>query len=486
MPESIPHTEERLLSIEKSVSGRRAVRLPKAAKPASAYLPQNCLRAKAPRLPELSEFDVVRHYTNLSRLNFSLDTHFYPLGSCTMKYNPKANEELASLDGFGRVHPSVPDFAAQGTLEAMYRLEKCLCEITGLSAFTLQPSAGAHGEWTGILLARAYHAKRGDAARTEIVVPDSSHGTNPASAALGGFGVVCVNSGKDGRVDVSELKKHIGPKTALVMLTVPSTVGLFETDILAIAKAVHDAGALLYMDGANFNALIGLAKPGDFGVDIMHLNMHKTFSTPHGGGGPGAGAVGVTKALEQFLPVPRVEFSNGQYRVRTDYPNSIGQLRSFFGNTGILLRAYCYLRQHSAETLRGIAENAILNANYVLAKVKDIFPPQFDEHCMHECVLYTDTAKMGVKTLDVAKRLLDYGYHAPTIYFPLIVHEAMMIEPTETESRQSIDGFIAALRAIHAEAMKDPELLKKAPHTLPVKRLDEVGAARKPDICWMK
>ena len=487
MPDFIPHTAERLLSIEKSAPGRRAVRFPKAAKPASAYLAQNCLRVNPPRLPELSEFDVVRHYTNLSRLNFSLDTHFYPLGSCTMKYNPKANEELASLAGFAGLHPAAPDCAAQGTLEAMYRLGKLLCEITGLSAFTLQPSAGAHGEWAGILIARAYHAKRGDAARMEIVVADSSHGTNPASAALGGFSVVCVNSGKDGRVDVDELKKHIGPKTALVMLTIPNTVGLFETDILAISKAVHDAGALLYMDGANFNALIGLAKPGDFGVDLMHLNMHKTFSTPHGGGGPGAGAVGVTKALEAFLPVPRVEFSGGSYRLRTDYKDSIGNLRAFFGNTGILLRAYCYLRQHSPETLRAIAEHAILNANYVLAKIKDIFPPQFDQHCMHECVLYTDPAKTGgVRTLDVAKRLLDYGYHAPTIYFPLIVHEAMMIEPTETESMQAIDGFLAALRAIHAEALKTPDLVKTAPHTMPVKRLDEVGAARQPNIRWPK
>ncbi len=487
MPDFIPHTAERLLSIEKSAPGRRAVRFPKAAKPASAYLAQNCLRANPPRLPELSEFDVVRHYTNLSRLNFSLDTHFYPLGSCTMKYNPKANEELASLAGFAGLHPAAPDCAAQGTLEAMYRLEKLLCEITGLAAFTLQPSAGAHGEWAGILISRAYHAKRGDTARTEIVVADSSHGTNPASAALGGFSVVCVNSGSDGRVDVAELKKHIGPKTALVMLTIPNTLGLFETDILAISKAVHDAGALLYMDGANFNALIGLAKPGDFGVDLMHLNMHKTFSTPHGGGGPGAGAVGVTKALEAFLPVPRVEFSGGSYRLRTDYKDSIGNLRAFFGNTGILLRAYCYLRQHSPETLRAIAEHAILNANYVLAKIKDIFPPQFDQHCMHECVLYTDPAKTGgVRTLDVAKRLLDYGYHAPTIYFPLIVHEAMMLEPTETESMQAIDGFLSALRAIHTEALNTPDLVKTAPHTMPVKRLDEVGAARQPNIRWPK
>ncbi|MDD2772065.1 MAG: aminomethyl-transferring glycine dehydrogenase subunit GcvPB [Elusimicrobiales bacterium] len=492
MPELLTRTElnpckaePQKLSIEKSAAGRRGLRLPASGRPAGEHLPAEQLRKTAPKLPELSEFDVVRHYTNLSRLNFSLDTHFYPLGSCTMKYNPKINEELCALPGFAAAHPAAPDSAAQGTLEAMHNLEKLLCEICGLSAFTLQPSAGAHGEWCGILLARAYHAKRGDAARTEIVVADSSHGTNPASAALGGFNVITVKSGPDGRVDVAELKKHIGPRTALVMLTIPGTVGLFETEICKISAAAHAVGALLYMDGANFNALIGLAKPGDFGVDIMHLNMHKTFSTPHGGGGPGAGAVGVTKALEPFLPAPRVALENGVYRTKSDYPDSIGRLRAFFGNTGVLLRAYCWLRQHSPETLRLVAENAILNANYAMAGLKDLFPAQYGGWCMHECVLSTDPATTGgVRTLDVAKRLLDYGFHAPTVYFPLIVHEALMIEPTETESRESIDLFVAAMRAIHAEALENPELLKKAPHTRPVKRLDEVGAARQPDIRW--
>ncbi|MFA5160883.1 MAG: aminomethyl-transferring glycine dehydrogenase subunit GcvPB [Elusimicrobiales bacterium] len=480
-------TAQRQLSIEKSSPGRRGFRFAAAEKPAASHVPHSLLRRNAPKLPELSELDTVRHYTNLSRLNFSLDTHFYPLGSCTMKYNPKINEELSSLAGFASLHPETPDAAAQGALEALHGLEKLLCEICGMAAFSLNAAAGAHGEWAGILIARAWHVRNGGAARHKIIVPDSSHGTNPASAALGGFEVVTVKSGPDGRVDLPELEKHLGPDTALVMLTVPNTLGLFETGIRQITAAAHKAGALVYMDGANFNALIGMARPGDFGVDIMHLNMHKTFSTPHGGGGPGAGVVGVTKALEPFLPVPRVVEENGRYRARTDYPDSIGALRAFSGNTAVLLRAYCWLLQHSAQSLRAVAEDAVINANYVLAKLKDIFPPQYGGPCMHECVLTTDPETTGgVRTLDIAKRLLDYGYHAPTVYFPLIVHEALMIEPTETESRRTLDGFIAAMRAIHAEARANPELVKGAPHTMPARRPDEVAAARQPDICWLK
>lgn len=471
------------LSIEGSVPGRRAVRFPKASRKAESLLPASALRKTAPKLPEMSELDVVRHYTNLSRLNYSLDTHFYPLGSCTMKYNPKAYEELSALPEFTSVHPFAPDAVAQGTLEFLYKMEKMLCDICGLPAVTLQPAAGAHGEWTGILLARAYHKAKGDTARTEIVVSDSSHGTNPASAAMGGFSVVTVKSGPDGRVDLAELKKHIGPKTAMVMLTVPNTLGLFESSICDISKAVHEAGALLYMDGANFNALIGIVRPGDFGVDIMHLNMHKTFSTPHGGGGPGAGAVCVRADLEKFLPVPRVVLENGRYALRTEAKDSLGRVKAFYGNTGVLLRAYCYVRQHSSTTLREIAENAILNANYVRAKLSPFFPAAYNDICMHECVLTTDP-KLGVRTLDVAKRLLDYGFYAPTIYFPLIVHEAIMIEPTETESKEMLDSFIETMIVIFNEAKVDPEMLKKAPYTLPVHRMDEVGAARKPNICW--
>ena len=473
------------LSIEKSVPGRRGVRFAKPSKPASAWLPAGALRRTPPRLPEMGEFEVVRHYTRLSRLNFCLDANFYPLGSCTMKYNPRANEEIAGLDGFAEAHPAAPDSAAQGTLEILWRLEKLLCELTGLAAFTLQPAAGAHGEFTGILIASAYHRSRKDRKRTEILVADSSHGTNPASAALGGFAVKTVASRPDGRLDLDALKAALGPQTAMVMLTVPNTLGLFERQIREIADAAHAAGALLYMDGANFNALMGLAKPADFGVDILHLNLHKSFSTPHGGGGPGSGPVGVASALAKFLPVPRIAENGGKYVLKTNVPGSIGRMRSFAGNVGVAIKAYAYLRGHDAQSLRSIAENAILNANYARTKLKDLFPSAVDEPCMHECVLQTEPEKMnGLKTLDVAKRLLDFGCYAPTIYFPLIVHEAIMIEPTETETKETLDAFVAALRAIHAEALTDPARVRAAPHDLPVKRLDELAAARAPDVAW--
>ena len=473
------------LSIEKSVPGRRGVRFAPPEKPASAWLPESALRKTPPRLPEMSEFDVVRHYTRLSRLNYCLDAHLYPLGSCTMKYNPRANEEIAALEGFAGLHPAAPDAAAQGTLEVLWRLEKMLCELTGLAAFTLQPAAGAHGEFTGILVAAAYHRSRKDRKRTEILVADSSHGTNPASAALGGFAVKTVASRPDGRLDLDALKAALGPQTAMVMLTVPNTLGLFERQIREIADAAHAAGALLYMDGANFNALMGLAKPADFGVDVLHLNLHKSFSTPHGGGGPGSGPVGVAAALEKFLPVPRVAEKNGKFVLIAKVRGSIGRVRSWAGNVGVALKAYAYLRGHDAAGLRGIAENAILNANYARAKLEDLFPAAVDEACMHECVLRTEPEKLnGIKTLDVAKRLLDHGFYAPTIYFPLIVHEALMIEPTETESKETLDAFVDALRAIHAEALADPERVRTAPHELPVKRLDELAAARSPNVAW--
>ena len=473
------------LSIEKSVPGRRGVRFARPSQPASAWLPESALRRAPPRLPELSEFDVVRHYTRLSRLNYCLDTHLYPLGSCTMKYNPRANEEIAALDGFAATHPAAPDAAAQGTLEVLWRLEKMLCALTGLAAFTLQPAAGAHGEFTGILIAAAYHRSRRDRKRTEILVADSSHGTNPASAALGGFAVKTVASRPDGRLDLDALKAALGPHTAMVMLTVPNTLGLFERQIREIAAAAHAAGALLYMDGANFNALMGLAKPADFGVDVLHLNLHKSFSPPHGGGGPGSGPVGVAAALEKFLPVPRVTEKNGKFALKANVRGSIGRVRSWAGNVGVALKAYAYLRGHDAAGLRSIAENAILNANYARAKLKDLFPPAVDEACMHECVLRTEPEKLnGIKTLDVAKRLLDFGFYAPTIYFPLIVHEALMIEPTETESKETLDAFVEALRAIHAEALADPARVHAAPHELPVKRLDELAAARSPNVAW--
>ena len=473
------------LSIEKGAPGRRGLRLPAPGKSAAAHLPPGGLRQSPPRLPELSEFDVVRHYTRLSRLNFSLDTHLYPLGSCTMKYNPRVNEEVAELDGFAAAHPAAPAAAIQGTLEACWRLEKLLCELTGMATFTLQPAAGAHGELAGVLIAAAHHRARGDRARRQILVADSSHGTNPASAAMGGFAVRTVRSGSDGRVDVDAFRAALGPQTALAMLTVPNTLGLFESRIREIADAVHAAGALLYVDGANFNALMGLAKPADFGADVIHLNLHKSFSTPHGGGGPGAGPVGVTAALERFLPLPRVVERGGRYALRTKGKDSIGRLRAFLGSVGVLLRAYAYLRSHDAATLRGIAEDAILNANYLLAKLRDLFPPACDGPCMHECVLRTEPDRLnGVRTLDVAKRLLDRGFYAPTIYFPLVVPEALMVEPTETESRETLDAFVDALRAVHAEALADPDRVRSAPHDMPVRRLDETAAARAPNLAW--
>ncbi|MDR0734420.1 MAG: aminomethyl-transferring glycine dehydrogenase subunit GcvPB [Elusimicrobiota bacterium] len=477
-----PHN---LLSIEKSVRGRRGVKFTPAAKRAGEYLPAGLLRGEEPKLPQLSELDTVRHFSNLSRLNVGLDTHFYPLGSCTMKYNPKAYEALAAQDGFAAVHPFAPNQSAQGTLELLYKLEELLKAITGFDAFTLQPAAGAHGEFTGALVAKAYHLSRKDKARTEIIVPDTAHGTNPATAAMCGFSVISVKSAPDGRVDIEELKKALGPKTALVMLTIPNTVGLFEKDIKTIAPLIREAGALLYMDGANFNAVIGSVKPAEMGVDIMHINTHKTLSTPHGGGGPGAGAVGVVKHLEEFLPQGRVVFNGKKYSFAKPSKRSIGAVKSFYGNIGVLIRAYCYLRQHDGQTLREISENAVLNANYLKARLQKYFPAFFDYPCMHECVFTLDAAKMnGVKTLDIAKRLLDLGFHAPTIYFPLLVPEALMVEPTETESRETMDKFAAAMIKIYEEAQTAPDLLRKAPQNCPVKRIDEVSAAREPDLHW--
>jgi glycine dehydrogenase subunit 2 len=472
------------LSIEKSDAGRRGLWCKNPLR-AKAAIPANLRRKAAPRLPELSEFDVVRHYTRLSRLNFSVDTHFYPLGSCTMKYNPRFNEDAAALEGFAALHPLAHDNCAQGTLELIHDLSARLTELCGLDAITLQPAAGAHSEFTGLLLAKAYFENKGET-RTEIICPDSAHGTNPATASMMGFNTVNIASKPDGRLDVEELKKHIGPKTAVLMLTMPNTLGIFESNIEAIAKAVHDAGALFYMDGANLNALIGMVKPGDFGVDMMHLNFHKTFSTPHGGGGPGAGAIVCRKQLAPFLPVPLVKKSGSGYVSDFGDKRSIGKVKAFFGNTAVLVRAYAYMLAHSTKELGEIAACAIINANYVRSLLKDLYPSYSSEYCMHECVLTPgpDLTAKGIKTLDVAKGLLDRGFHAPTIYFPNIVHEAIMIEPTETESKETLDEFVAAMKDIHAQGMAAPQALKDAPVTQPVKRLDEVQAARQPNLRW--
>ena len=476
-------TENRL-SIEKSDAGRRGLFCKNPLR-ARAKVPANLRRKAAPRLPELSEFDVVRHFTRLSRLNFSVDTHFYPLGSCTMKYNPRFNEEAAALEGFAALHPLAHDTCSQGTLELLHDLSARLTELCGLDAITLQPAAGAHSEFTGLLLAKAYFEDKGET-RTEIVVPDSAHGTNPATASMMGFTTVNIASEPDGRLNVEELKKHIGPKTAVLMLTVPNTLGIFETNIEAIAKAVHEAGALLYMDGANLNALIGLVKPGDLGIDMMHLNFHKTFSTPHGGGGPGAGAIVCRKHLAPFLPVPTVRKEGGRYVSDFGDKRTIGKVKAFFGNTGVLVKAYAYMLAHSAKEFGDIARYSIINANYVRALLKDLYPSYSKEHCMHECVLTPgeDMTAKGLKTLDVAKGLTARGFHAPTIYFPLIVHEAIMIEPTETESKETLDEFVAAMKDVHDQGVADPQSLKDAPRTLPVRRLDEVLAARQPNLRW--
>lgn len=473
------------LSIEKSAEGRRGVTFETGAQSASAYVPAQFTRSSAPKLPQLSEFDTVRHFTNLSRQNYCLDSHFYPLGSCTMKYNPKAYDALSALGGFTAAHPFAPEEAVQGTLEMMYHLQELLKEVTGLAAFTLQPAAGAHGELTGILAAKAYHESRKDFKRTEVIVPDTAHGTNPATSAMVGLSVKNIASGADGCVDKAALAGALSDKTAIVMLTVPNTAGLFEKEIAAVVEMVHAAGALVYMDGANFNALLGVAKPGMFGIDLLHLNLHKTFAAPHGGGGPGAGPVGANEKMAPFLPKPVVELKNGKYTLNEKMPKSLGKVKAFYGNVAVLLRAYAYLRQHDGKNLHEIAENAVLNANYIRVLLQDKFPAFFNALCMHECVLTIQKEKMnGIRTADIAKRLLDYGFYAPTIYFPLIVPEAIMIEPTETESKESLDRFACAMGKIFDEAVTQPELVHDAPHNQPVARIDEVSAAREPNLHW--
>jgi glycine dehydrogenase subunit 2 len=473
------------LSFEKSAPGRKGLPWPVCDVPivsVEKHIPATLLRKEPAQLPELSEPQVVRHFTRLSHLNYSIDTNFYPLGSCTMKHNPKVNDRIVQIPDFAGLHPLRPHELSQGILEILFEVERWLSEICGMDAFTLQPSAGAQGELTGILVARAYHEHRGEK-RPVVLIPDSAHGTNPASVALAGLTAVTVKSTADGQVDLDDLLQKLTKDVALVMMTIPSTLGLFEPRIQDIAKKIHDAGALLYMDGANLNALVGLVRPGDLGVDVLHVNLHKTFATPHGGGGPGAGPVGVKKALEPFLPVPRVALENGVYRRKFDRANTIGRVHGFQGNVGVLIRAYAYMRLQGAEGLREISENAILSANYLKTKLTPLFPKMPAGACMHEVVVSGEGAfGPGVRTLDVAKRLLDYGYYAPTIYFPLIVPEALMIEPTENESKETLDHFVETVRTIIHESKSTPDLVKTAPHTTPVRRLDEVKAAREPRL----
>ncbi len=479
------NTQATQLLFELSKPGVRGVRLPDCDvpdRPIEELLPADALAAEPPPLPELGEPDIVRHFVNLSTMNMSVDSHFYPLGSCTMKYNPKRNERLAGLPGLLDLHPLQPDETLQGMLELLYRCQEMLGEIAGLPAVSLQPAAGAHGEMTALLVAAAYFRDRGRR-RSVVLIPDGAHGTNPASAATAGFRSVAVKCSPDGFIDLDDLADKLDDQTAVMMITNPSTQGIFETHIGRIAQMVHEAGGLIYLDGANMNAILGVARPGDFGADLMHYNPHKTFSGPHGGGGPGAGPIAVTEQLAPFLPSPIVVEENGRYRLDEDRPKSIGPVRSFFGNTGVLVRMYCYLLSHGPDGLRRVSENAVLNANYLLARVKHILPVPHGDRCMHEFVASPARlkAERDISAMDIAKRLLDFGFHAPTVYFPLIVREAMMIEPTETENKATLDAFAEALFRITEE---DAELLHDAPHTTPISRPDEVAAARKPILGW--
>jgi glycine dehydrogenase subunit 2 len=482
---------EHPLIFEQSTPGKRAIRFPKPDVPeqdVAALIPTAYLRQQPAELPEVSELEAVRHFTNLSRRNHGIDVGLYPLGSCTMKYNPRINEDVARLPGIAMTHPQQPVETVQGNLKLMQTLERWLCEVTGMDRLTFQPAAGAHGELTGILLIRAYHVARGDRQRNKVIVPDSAHGTNPATAAMAGYDVITVPSGADGGVDLEALQQAVGPDTAALMMTNPSTLGLFDRNIRQVAQIVHQAGGLLYYDGANMNAIVGYARPGDMGFDVVHLNLHKTFSTPHGGGGPGSGPVGVKQALVPFLPVPTVEQDGERYYLDWNRPQSIGKVRSFYGNFGVNARAYAYTLAYGGEGLKQVAEYAVLNANYIQAHLRRYWDLPYDRYCMHECVLSGKNLRgeTGIRTLDVAKRLLDEGFHPPTIYFPLIVEEAVMIEPTETEPKSALDFFVAKMIEIHREAHEEPEKVRSAPHHTVVGRLDEALAARKPNLRWRK
>ena len=475
------------LIFELSSPGRVGYSLPEADIPVSdpaALLPAKHLRPAPPELPEVSEFDVVRHYTRLSQWNYGVDTHFYPLGSCTMKYNPKINEDMARLPGFARLHPLAPEAAAQGALRLVYELSHYLAEIAGMDAVSLQPAAGAQGELAGILMIRAYHRSRKDK-RTKVLIPDSAHGTNPASTAIAGFTVVQLKSDAAGEVDLHDLERNLDESVAAFMITVPNTLGIFESNILEITEMCHAKGVQVYMDGANLNAILGIARPGDLGFDVVHMNLHKTFTTPHGGGGPGAGPVGVKAHLAPFLPAPVVVKSEDGYRLDDKRPHSIGKLQAFWGNFGMLVRAYAYIRTMGPDGLRAVADNAVLNANYVMKRLEPHYDLPYAGPCMHECVFSARRQKKhGVTAMDIAKRLLDLGFYAPSTYFPLVVEEALMIEPTETESRETLDAFCDAMIQIAREAEASPGVIHDAPITTPVRRLDQTRAARQPDLRW--
>jgi glycine dehydrogenase subunit 2 len=481
--------ENNPLIFERSKAGRRAYRLPQSDVPArdpSSLVRAELLRGVQPTLPEVSEVDLIRHYTSLSRRNYGVDLGFYPLGSCTMKYNPKINEQVAAFDGFTRLHPLQPEASVQGILALMHELLGALCEVTGMAWGTLQPFAGAQGEFTGMKLFKACFQKRGESGRTKLLVPDSAHGTNPASAHLAGFDVVELHSDHRGMVSLDSIREHLDDSLAGIMMTNPNTLGLFESDILEISRAIHGAGGLLYYDGANLNAIVGKVRPGDMGFDVVHLNLHKTFSTPHGGGGPGAGPVLVSDTLLPYLPVPDVTKDPEGYHLADNRPDSIGRLSGFYGNTAVMVRAYAYLLTMGRDGLARVGELAVLNANYLKERLKGSFELPYDRLCKHEFVLSAKGLKerFGVTALDVAKRLLDFGIHPPTVYFPLIVQEALMIEPTETESIEVLDRFVEVMQTIAREAQENPQRLKSAPTATPVRRIDEVLAARKPIVRW--
>jgi glycine dehydrogenase subunit 2 len=479
-----------MLIFERSRPGRRNRAQSPVAAGDPVAIPEEYLRLKPPLLPEVSELDVVRHYTALSQSNFSIDTHFYPLGSCTMKYNPRVCNALAMLPQFLARHPGAPDDTGRGFLACLFELQEMLRDITGMAAVSLAPMAGAQGEFAGVAMIRAYHDSRGDTARTEILVPDAAHGTNPATAVMCGYVAREIPTDGEGNVELAALERAVGPQTAGLMLTNPSTLGVFEKRIIDIARIVHDAGGLLYYDGANLNAILGKVRPGDMGFDAIHLNLHKTFSTPHGGGGPGAGPVGVSQKLAPFLPLPLADLRKDEYRLleEKDRPLSIGRMSAHIGNAGVLLRAYVYARMLGANGMQRVAQFATLNANYLQAELKRAgFEAAFpSRRASHEFIVTLKRLKdeTGVTAMDVAKRLLDKGFHAPTTYFPQLVPECLLIEPTETESKQTLDAFAAAMKSILEEAYRQPELVKNAPHNMPVRRLDEVRAARELDLAW--